>query len=62
MWIDNLTLSTIDSSCIHDADNNPCDGCIDNGELKVSIDSWFDGNLGINTFFEVIELWKSGCE
>jgi hypothetical protein len=47
---------------VHFADNNPCDGCIDDDELLVSIDSWLTGNLFIADFLKVVELWKNGCD
>jgi len=49
------------SLCIHDADNNPCDGCIDFDELFAFIDLWKDNQATIGELIEAIGIWKDGC-
>ena len=51
--------STCGSACIHDADNNPCDGVISTIELMAYITVWI-GTPGtsIKDLMEVINLWR----
>jgi len=47
--------------CVHEADNNPCDVCIDTAELSVYINQWKSGSVSIQNLMAVINLWKNGC-
>jgi len=47
--------------CVHEADKEPCDGCIDTAELSAYIDLWKAGSVEMIELMEVIGLWKSGC-
>jgi hypothetical protein len=51
-------------SCIHESDNNPCNGCISPSELTAYIDRWkFDNqDVTIKDLIDAIGWWKrSGC-
>jgi len=45
--IDWTTSGGISCTPIHEADNNPCDNCVDVGELSNYIDRWFRGEAGV---------------
>jgi hypothetical protein len=45
-------------SCIHPADDNPCDGEISMVELDSVISSWRAGSIALHQLMEAIMLWK----
>lgn len=49
--------------CAGGADQNPCDGCIDNSELNTYINSWMSStsDVSIQSVIEAIKIWKKGC-
>jgi hypothetical protein len=49
-------------NCIHSADNNPCNGCIDTAEILAFVNRWkLSGtDVGIAVLIEAIRLWKGG--
>jgi len=47
--------------CIHEADQVPCDGCIDTNELSDYIGLWKTGTVEITELMEAIGLWKQDC-
>jgi hypothetical protein len=49
-------------SCIHTADNDPCNGCVSITELDAHINSWLTGEAYIVSLMDVIRLWKGGCQ
>lgn len=52
------------SQCIHKSDNNPCDGCVQTGELTAFINRWQISNQDVNLreLIEAIGFWKRGCQ
>ncbi|MBT3407052.1 hypothetical protein HN415_00045, partial [Candidatus Woesearchaeota archaeon] len=46
---------------IHGADNNPCDECISNDEIKDYILKWKINSGNIKNFITGINIWKNGC-
>jgi len=44
--------------CIHDADNNPCDGVVSTEELAAYIDEWKAGTVNIQDLMGGIVAWK----
>lgn len=49
------------AGCVHEADKQPCDGCIDFGELLSYIDLWKQNQVAIADLMEAIGIWKDGC-
>jgi len=49
------------TDCVHEADQQPCDGCVDTLEMSDYIDMWKRGEVTINNLMTVISLWKQGC-
>jgi cysteine-rich repeat protein len=50
------------SNCAHKADNSPCDGCIQAGELTSFVASWKNSNtIMLGELMEAIKIWKEGC-
>jgi len=47
--------------CVHKADQQPCDGCIDTNELSDYINQWKSGTAEMVELMAVINLWKQGC-
>jgi len=47
--------------CVHDADKEPCDGCVDTLELSDYLDAWKTGDVDMTNLMTVIGIWKSGC-
>lgn len=49
-----------DSSCSHEADNNPCDGCVDGQELPAFISKWKEKGTSITMpqLMLAIKNWK----
>ncbi len=48
--------------CIHNADTEPCDSCIDNDELFAYIDRWKSGDvIALTDLMQAVILWKEGC-
>jgi len=56
-----LSSMTPTSDCIHEAEQKPCDGCIDTAELSDYIDLWKIGTVSMDELMVVIGLWKEGC-
>jgi len=52
-----FTIEVIDE-CIHEADNNPCNGKISNMELFAYIELWKQGQVDIESMIEAIRIWK----
>jgi len=50
-----------DVEYVHDAEDEPCDGCVDVVELAGYVHEWKLGNVQINEFIEAIGIWKGGC-
>jgi len=50
-----------DCCCVHEAEQQPCDGCVDTTELSDYINEWKVGRESINDLMTVINLWKQGC-
>ena len=48
----------VNSTCVHPADNNPCNGIIDMLELSAYIASWKSGSAGMARMMEAIRIWK----
>ena len=46
---------------MHEAVQEPCDGCIDIEELIAFIDEWRHGIVNISELMVVIGFWKVGC-
>jgi len=47
--------------CIHDAEERPCDGCVDFTELIDYMDLWKSDSVEITELMAVVGLWKAGC-
>jgi len=47
--------------CVHDADQEPCDGTISLDELIDYIDSWKTGTKNLYEVMQAIVEWKNGC-
>jgi hypothetical protein len=54
---------TINASCIHKSDNNPCNGCVSDTELTAFIDRWKldSSDVTLREIIEAIGWWKKGC-
>jgi len=50
-------------ACLHESDNPPCDGCVDDLELTAYIDRWKvnSSDVTLKELMEAIGLWKRGC-
>jgi len=46
------------SRCAHDAENAPCDGCIDATELIDYLNDWKLGDVQLDSLMEAIGIWK----
>jgi len=44
--------------CVHEADNDPCDGVVSTEELVVYLELWLLGGIDIEEAVEVIGLWR----
>jgi len=47
--------------CVHSADKEPCDGCVDTNELSAYITMWKSGSVEMAELMSAIEVWKVGC-
>jgi len=45
--------------CVHDAEKQPCDGCVDATELFAYVNEWKSGPVEITDLMEAIGIWKS---
>ena len=48
-------------ACIHEADTEPCDECLDAAELLAYIRLWKTSEIPINSLIDAIKIWKVGC-
>jgi len=47
--------------CVHDADQVPCDGCIDTAELSQYVGLWKSGSVEMGQMMSAVGMWKNGC-
>jgi hypothetical protein len=57
-----FSVASSGGACIHESDNNPCDGCVNIGELNAYIDRWKVNNqdVTLRKLMEAIGFWKAG--
>jgi hypothetical protein len=57
-----FSVASSGGACIHESDNNPCDGCVNMGELTAYIFRWQVNNLDVTLrkLMEAIGFWKAG--
>ena len=57
------TCSSCPADCkqAHQADNDPCDGCISNSELMAYLQLWKTTDIPINSLIGAVRIWKEGC-
>jgi len=47
-----------EAECVHDAEDEPCDGCVDASELLDFVNDWKSGPVDITDLMEAIGIWK----
>jgi len=46
--------------CVHEAEQQPCDGCVDTAELADYVELWRIGSVQMAGLMKVVNLWKIG--
>jgi len=54
-----LVIEFSGQTCVHQADNNPCDGVISILELVAYIDQWKTGTVSLTQVMQAITIWKN---